>query len=71
MLLHESPQWLSAALTDIQAFLMQPEKLFESANSYFGLLRQATHSHVDRVRLAKVMRRHGYSVNGTLTKTWA
>ncbi len=49
---------------------MKPEKLFESANSYFGLLRQATHSHADRVRLAKVLRKHGQSVNHSLTKTY-
>ncbi len=49
---------------------MEPEKLFESANSYFGLLRQATHSHADRVQLARRLRRQGYAVNGDLTKTF-
>ena len=120
VLLHESPQWLNAALADIEAFLpeqlgvrlnptktiLQPVErgidfvgqvikpwrrtlrrrtfnealhrlgnmdagnLFESANSYFGLLRQATHSHTDRARLAQAVRRRGFMVNGTLTKTY-
>jgi RNA-directed DNA polymerase len=40
-----------------------------SANSYFGLLRQATKSHGDRGRLANVVRRRGRSVNRQFTKT--
>lgn len=46
------------------------DSLFESANSYFGLLRQATHSHNDRKRLAAAMRRRGYLVNRKLTKAY-
>lgn len=45
-------------------------RLFESANSYFGLLRQATHSHTDRIRLARLVRRRGFTVNGAITKTY-
>lgn len=41
-----------------------------SANSYFGLLRQATHSHADRATLANVLRRRGHAVNRQLTKTY-
>ncbi len=120
VLLHESPQWLNAALADIETFLpetlgvrlnptktiLQPVErgidfvgqvikpwrrtlrrrtfnealhrvsrmdagdLFESANSYFGLLRQATHSRTDRVHLARLLRLRGCSVNGALTKTY-
>jgi len=120
VLVHESPQWLSAAHRDIAAFLpdrlgarlndsktiLQPvdrgidfvghvikpwrrttrprtlrvalsrieqmpaEDIFESANSYFGLLRQASHSHADRARLANAMRRRGHCVNGDLTKAY-
>lgn len=44
--------------------------LFKSANSYFGLLRQATHSYADRTRLAQIVRRRGYSVNRKLTKIY-
>jgi RNA-directed DNA polymerase len=42
----------------------------ESINSYFGLLRQASHSHQDRVRLARLVRRHGFSVDMRLTKAY-
>jgi RNA-directed DNA polymerase len=48
-----------------------PEDLHQSANSYFGLLRQASHSHADRARLANALRDRGHSVDGALTKTWA
>jgi RNA-directed DNA polymerase len=48
----------------------QPANLFESANSYFGLLRQATHSHADRARLANTVRRRGHAVSGSLTKAF-
>jgi hypothetical protein len=44
--------------------------LFTTANSYFGLLTQATHSHHDRARLANVVRARGHAVNRDLTKTY-
>ena len=44
--------------------------LFETANSYFGLLRQAGHSHHDRARLANVLRRRGHCINKQFTKTY-
>jgi hypothetical protein len=40
------------------------------ANSYFGLLRQAQHSHHSRARLANVVRRRGRCVKSDLTKTY-
>ena len=43
-------------------------ELFETANSYFGLFRQATHGHQDRAALAKVLRMRGMAVNRELTK---
>lgn len=46
------------------------EQLTQAANSYFGLLRQASHSHADRARLANVVRRRGKSVKADLTKTY-
>ncbi len=120
VLLHESPQWLNAALIEINAFLqvklnarlnpkktiLQPvdrgvdfvgqvikpwnrytrkrtvneavsrinttkkDKLFEVANSYFGLIGQASSSHQDRATIANVMRGKGYCVNQALTKTY-
>ena len=44
--------------------------VFRSANSYFGLFRQATHSHADRTRLANLVRRRGLAVNHPLTKAY-
>jgi retron-type reverse transcriptase len=46
------------------------EDLRETANSYFGLLSQASHSEKDREKLANVVLKRGYSVNGSLTKTY-
>lgn len=44
--------------------------LFETANSYFGLMRQATHGHHDRAQLANVLRDRGHSVKADLTKIY-
>ncbi len=44
--------------------------LFETANSYFGLLRQTTHGHHDRARLANVLRKRGRCIKADLTKTY-
>lgn len=44
--------------------------LLTTANSYFGLLRQASHSHTDRARLANVLRGRGQSVNKQFTQTY-
>jgi len=46
------------------------EDLRETANSYFGLLSQASHSQKDRAALARVVLKRGNSVNATLTKTY-
>jgi len=46
------------------------ENLFETANSYFGLLRQAGDSHHDRARLANVLRKRGHTISGGITKTY-
>ncbi|MGU2444389.1 RNA-directed DNA polymerase [Burkholderia cenocepacia] len=40
------------------------------ANSYFGLLRQATASHHDRALLANVLRSRGHAVDRDFTKTY-
>lgn len=120
VLLHESREWLAAALAEISAFLpselglrlndaktiIQPidrgvdfvgqvikpwrrtlrrrtfnealartraidaDDLVATANSYFGLLRQATANHRDRALLANVLRRRGHSVNRDLTQAY-
>jgi RNA-directed DNA polymerase len=46
------------------------EDVWTSANSYFGLLRQASRSHADRARLANLVRRRGHAVDGELTKAF-
>jgi RNA-directed DNA polymerase len=120
VLLHESPQWLNAALANIDAFLphvlharlnpsktilqpvdrgvdfvghvikpwrsttrrrtvsqaisrirtMDAKDVYQSANSYFGLLRQASASQADRARLAGALLKRGHAVNKQLTKTY-
>ncbi len=57
------------AITDL-ARNMPDDELYQSANSYFGLLRQATHSHCDRARLANVLRYRGHCINKGFTKTF-
>jgi RNA-directed DNA polymerase len=47
-----------------------PADVYTSANSYFGLLRQATASHHDRARLANLVRSRGHAVDGVLTKAF-
>jgi retron-type reverse transcriptase len=47
-----------------------PEQLRETANSYFGLMTQASHSQKDRAALANLVLRRGHVVNGDLTKTY-
>ena len=42
----------------------------QTTNSYFGLLRQATASHNDRVRLARLVMRRGHAVDLHLTKAY-
>ena len=46
------------------------EDLRETANSYFGLLSQASHSEKDRAALSRVVLKRGHAVNGKLTKTY-
>jgi hypothetical protein len=40
------------------------------ANSYFGLLRQASHSHTDRARFANTVRDRGHAVSSNFTKAF-
>ena len=44
--------------------------LMKTANSYYGLLRQATASHQDRANLSNTLRRRGHTIAGDLTKTY-
>lgn len=55
----------------IRRMKVEPEQdLREVANSYFGLLGQASHSHHQRAKLANALRRRGFTINSTLTKTY-
>ncbi len=44
--------------------------VFQTSNSYFGLLGQASASHHDRTRLANAIRARGYTINQAITKTY-
>ncbi len=62
------PRILATALQRLEH--LPAEDVLSTANSYFGLLRQATHSHTDRARFANAVRDRGHSVNGALTQTF-
>lgn len=49
---------------------MPDADLYEAANSYFGLHRQATHSHQDRAQIAKLLLQRGHAVDRQFTKTF-
>jgi RNA-directed DNA polymerase len=59
---------LNVALDRLQD--MPAADLHQSANSYFGLLRQASHSHHDRTRIANLLLQRGHVVQGDFTKTY-
>jgi len=58
----------NAALSRVRT--MPAGDLFEAANSYYGTLRQATHSHGDRAEFSNELRRRGHSIKTDLTKTY-
>jgi retron-type reverse transcriptase len=62
------PRTLASAIERVRH--TPPDEVYASVNSYFGLLRQATHSHADRARLANAARERGHCVNGALTKAY-
>jgi len=49
---------------------MPAQDIYQAANSYFGLLRQATGSHTERAKLANAARKRGHAVNRQLTKAY-
>ena len=44
--------------------------LFETANSYYGLLRQATNSYHQRAKISNILMYRGHTINGNLTKIY-
>jgi RNA-directed DNA polymerase len=53
-----------------QVLCSPAERLVQTANSYFGLLRQSPQSHADRANLANAARARGHCVNGQFTKAY-
>ncbi|HWI10372.1 MAG TPA: RNA-directed DNA polymerase [Burkholderiaceae bacterium] len=62
------PRTLRAALQRLHE--MPPDEVHQAANSYLGLLRQASHSHHDRARFAGAALARGHCVNGAFTKVF-
>lgn len=46
------------------------ESLFETGNSYLGLVGQASHPHTDRARIANALLARGHTVKSDLTKIY-
>jgi RNA-directed DNA polymerase len=49
---------------------MPADEVYQAANSYLGLLRQASHSHRDRARFAGAALARGHCVNRSFTKVF-
>ena len=49
---------------------MPARDVYAAANSYLGLMRQATASYSDRARIANIIRRRGHAVDFGLTKAY-
>ena len=49
---------------------MPASETFASGNSYLGLVRQATHSHADQIRIARALRQRGHAVAGDIGKVY-
>lgn len=60
------PRTLDSALLRLAE--MPGDETYASGNSYLGLLRQASHSHADRARMAKTLMRRGHAVSGDLER---
>ena len=59
---------LSVALQRLEH--VPEDDFLATANSYFGLLRQASHSHTDRSSLARAVLKRGRCVNASFTQTY-
>ncbi len=62
------PRTVETALRQVSN--VPAEQLRETANSYFGLLDQASHSHNARRKLARVVQKRGRAVAADLRKTF-
>lgn len=62
------PRTLRTAIKRIEA--MPADQVFETGNSYLGLIRQASHGHTDQARVAKALLARGHCVKADLTKIY-
>jgi hypothetical protein len=62
------PRTLRAGLQRLHE--MPADEVYQAANSYLGLLRQASHSHRDRARFAGAALARGHCVNRAFTKVF-
>lgn len=62
------PRTLRTALKRIEA--MPADQVFETGNSYLGLILQASHGHTDQARVAKALLARGHCVKADLTKIY-
>ncbi len=60
------PRTVAAALRRIET--LPTKDVFTAGNSYLGLVRQASHSHMDQARLARALRKRGHMVDGDLSR---
>jgi RNA-directed DNA polymerase len=49
---------------------MPAEDVFAAGNSYLGLVRQASHSHIEQVQIAQALLARGHCVNAPFTKAF-
>lgn len=62
------PRTVAAGLRRLGS--MPAEEVFQSGNSYLGLVRQASHSHQEQVVIARMLLKRGHAVDGALTKAF-
>jgi hypothetical protein len=62
------PRTVKAAMRRVRD--IDAADLYETANSYYGLLRQASHSHHQRAALSNLLRYRGHCISGDLTKIY-
>ena len=62
------PRTLRTALQRLAT--MPAGEVFEAGNSYLGLVRQASHSHADQARIARLLLDRGHAVAGDLSKIY-
>lgn len=68
-LLGDETLWMGVALSRLAR--LPTADVPQAANSYLGLLRQASHGRHDRTVLANAVRRRGFAVDHALTKAYA